>query len=280
MEVSGRSISEYTSTELDQVKAMCLSIAQILGDTIQTDAVIVGGLVPTLLYQKLEPAWEFGVHAGTHDMDLALDLVILEEERYENVAECLKRGGFVPDQNEKGNITRQRWLASNGAKIDFLMPPVPPDRQGGRQQSLTGELAAGTMRGLDLALQHRALVDLSGKDLEGRSVARTLPVCAPEIFIVLKALAIAGRDKPKDAYDIHFVLLHDGRGPRGLATVLRGLRPHEAIDGAIESLRRDYQEIDSRGPHDVCAFLGRPGDDQLGGDALAHVLDFLETLTA
>ena len=86
--------------------------------------------------------------------------------------------------------------ADNGAQIDFLMPPVPPDKQGGRQQSLTGELAAGTMRGLDLALRHRVLVDLSGKDLEGRSVDRSLPVCAPEIFIMLKALAIAGRPHP------------------------------------------------------------------------------------
>ena len=108
MEMSGRSISEYTPTKLVQVKSTCLSIAQILGDTIQTDAVIVGGLVPTLLYEEVEPAWEFGIHAGTHDMDLALDLVILEEERYENVAACLKRGGFSPDRNEKGNITGQR----------------------------------------------------------------------------------------------------------------------------------------------------------------------------
>jgi len=97
---------------------------------------------------------------------------------------------------------------------------------------------------------------------------------------MLKALAIAGRDKPKDAYDIHFVLLHDGRGPRGLATALRSLRPHEAIDAAVESLQRDYKDVDSRGPRDVCAFLGRPEDDQLGGDALAYVLDFLEMLTA
>jgi hypothetical protein len=280
MEISGKSISEYTASKLDQVKATCLSVAQILGDTIQTDAVIVGGLVPTLLYQDVDPAWEFGAHAGTQDMDLALDLVILEKERYENVAECLKRGGFFPDRNEKGNITRQRWRASNGAQIDFLMPPVPPDREGGRQQSLTGELAAGTMRGLDLALQQRTLVTLSGKDLEGRKVDRKLPICAPDVFIVLKALAIAGRDKPKDAYDIHFVLLHDSRGPRGVAAALRRLLPHEAIDAAVESLKRDYKDVDSRGPHDVCSFLGRPEDDRLAGDALAYVLDFLEVLTA
>lgn len=158
------------------------------------------------------------------------------------------------------------------------MPPVPPDKDGGRQQSLTGELAAVTMRGLDLALEQRVLVTLSGHDLEGRSVERKLPICSAEVFIVLKALAIAGRDKPKDAYDIHFVLLHDERGPQGLAKALRRLRPHDAIDAAIESLQRDYKDIDGRGPHDVCAFLGRSGDDKLAGDVLAYVQEFLSSL--
>lgn len=102
---------------------MCLSIAQILGDTIQDDAVIVGGLVPALLYQDVPPAWEYGGYAGMYDMDLALDLVILEEERYENVAHCLKSHGFTPDINDNGNITRQRWRSAANVTIDFLMPP-------------------------------------------------------------------------------------------------------------------------------------------------------------
>ncbi len=275
METGGKLISEYTAEELGRVKATCLSVAQILGDTIQDDAVIVGGLVPVLLYQDVEPAWEFGAHAGTHDVDLALDLVILEKDRYENVAERLRRSGFAPAVNEKGNITRQRWRAENGAQVDFLMPPVPPDIKGGQQQSLTSDLAAFTMSGLDLALKNRLLVPLSGTDLEGRSVTRDLPVCPAEVFVVLKSLAIAGRDKPKDAYDIHYVLLHDPRGPQGLGEALRKLEPHDAIDGAIASLRRDYKDVDSRGPRDVCLFLGERGNDALAGSALAFALEFL-----
>ncbi|TAM75197.1 hypothetical protein EPN44_09040 [bacterium] len=80
MEIGGKSLFEYTPAGLDRVKATCLSIAQLLGDTIRMDAVIVGGLVPALLYGDVRPAWEFGSHAGTHDIDLALDLVILEED--------------------------------------------------------------------------------------------------------------------------------------------------------------------------------------------------------
>jgi hypothetical protein len=273
--VTGRSSSDYTNETLTAVKSTCLSIAQILGDSITSDAVIVGGLVPTLLYQNIDPIAELGAHIGTVDIDLAMDLVVLDKDRYEDIASCLKSSGFSPDKNENGNVTRQRWRAQNGAQVDFLMPPVPPDTLGGKQQSLTSELAMFTMRGLDLALKNRVTVALAGNDLEGRNVERAVPVCSPEIFVVLKALAIAGRNKPKDAYDIHYVLANDPIGARALGASLQQYRPHDAVEAALRSLRRDYRDVDGRGPMDVCSFLGTGKDDTLAGPALAYMLDFL-----
>jgi hypothetical protein len=98
-----------------------------LGDDLLRETVIVGGLVPSLLYTDAIPSAETGPHVGTLDVDLALDLVILEEDRYEDMAERLARAGFVPDTNPEGNIIRQRWRTQNGVSVDFLMPPVPPD---------------------------------------------------------------------------------------------------------------------------------------------------------
>lgn len=276
MEITGRSINEYTSDGLLLVKRTCLTIAQTLGDAMDRDAVIVGGLVPVLLYQHVPPVWEYGEHAGTADVDLALDLVILDRERYENVADRLQRSGFRPDVNDKGNLVRQRWRSEQGGLIDFVMPPVPPDTEGGRQQPLTAELAAMTMAGLELALDHRVPVTLAGRDLEERYVERTVPVCSAEIFMVLKGLALAGRMKPKDAYDMHYVLLHDSKGASGLGASLRALGPNDAITRAIGFLERDYREVDGRGPRDVCAFLNEPENVDLAGQVLAYMREFLK----
>lgn len=276
MEITGRSINEYTSDGLLLVKRTCLTIAQTLGDAIEKDAVIIGGLVPVLLYQGVPPVWEYGEHAGTVDVDLALDLVILDRERYENVAERLQQSGFRPDVNDKGNQVRQRWRSAQGGLIDFVMPPVPPETEGGRLQPLTADLAAMTMVGLTLALQHRVPVTLAGRDLENRNVERTVPVCSPEVFMVLKGLALAGRMKAKDAYDMHYVLLHDPKGAAGLGGALRALGPKEAISRALGFLERDYREIDGRGPRDVCAFLNEPKNDELAGQALAYMREFLK----
>jgi len=251
-------------------------VAQILGDSIMMNAVIVGGFVPALLYQNVEPLAETGAHVGTRDLDLAMDLVVLEKERYDNVVSCLREHGFAPEINENGNQTRQRWQAKSGAQVDFLMPPVPPDTSGGRQQSLTADFAAFTMPGLDIALKHRVIVSLNGKDLAGRTVERELPVCAPHVFIALKALAMANRHRPKDAYDIHYVLLHDNARPTGLGEQLNALRPHPAIDEAVKVLHRDYKVVDGRGPSDVSGFL--EGNTDLAASALAYMLDFLKPL--
>ena len=276
MEITSRNINEYTSDGLLLVKRTCLTIAQTLGDAMEKDAVIVGGLVPVLLYQHVTPVWEYGEHAGTADIDLALDLVILDRERYESVADRLQHSGFRPDVNDKGNLVRQRWRSEQGGLVDFVMPPVPPDTEGGRQQPLTAELAAMTMGGLELALQHRVQVTLVGRDLDDRNVERTVPVCSPEVFMVLKGLALAGRMKPKDAYDMHYVLLHDSKGASGLGDALRALGPNEAITRALGFLERDYREVDGRGPRDVCAFLNEPKNDELAGQALAYMREFLK----
>ncbi len=214
--------------------------------------------------------------AGTADVDLALDLVILDRERYENVAERLRRSGFRPDVNDRGNLVRQRWRSEQGGLVDFVMPPVPPDTEGGRQQQLTAELAAMTMAGLELALQHRVPVTLVGRDLEDRNVERTVPVCSPEVFMVLKGLALAGRMKPKDAYDMHYVLLHDSKGAGALGAAVRALCPNETITRALGFLERDYREVDGRGPRDVCAFLNEPENVELAGQALAYMREFLK----
>ncbi len=49
-------------------------------------------------------------HVGTMDLDLGLDLAILDDQRYEGIAERLRDSGFAPDISDKGNDVRQRWI--------------------------------------------------------------------------------------------------------------------------------------------------------------------------
>jgi hypothetical protein len=282
MAIKKNYIDAYNSEDTARAKSTCLLLAQILGKHMKNDLVIVGGIVPSLLFQDAEPDPVMGSHAGSNDVDLVLSLVILDDKQYTNVRDSLKSGDFAPDTKEpSGNLVRQRWRhAPSGALVDFLMPLVPSnDQAGGALQDLESDFAATTMLGLDLALQHRRHITLVGKDLCDRSVTEEVPVCHPAVLVMLKALAMADRDAYKDAYDLFFVLKASSEGPDGLGKFLSGLRPHRALDDMEKSLDSKFKTIDSAGPANVCAFL-RIDTMELRGEVLAYANSFLDAYRA
>lgn len=279
--MTGQRADEYSDDTLEKVKATCLTVATVLGNDVMSDTVIVGGFVPALLFADTTPHDDLGRHVGTLDLDLAMDLVVLNEERYNDIADALRDHGFEPDVKElSGALVRQRWRSRNGVRVDFLMPPVPPDEEGNRLQHLAADFAAHTMRGMDLALATRVAITLEGLDVDKRKVRREIRVCRADAFIALKALALANRDKAKDAYDIHYVLKHVDGGPGGVGTLLASSGEHPIFAEVRKTLGEDYRSIDGRGPRMVCDFLGRADDEALAADAMAHVGEFLRAFGA
>ena len=150
--MTGQHAADYSPESLLRIRATCLSIAQVLGDDIMGLVSIVGGFVPSIVFGDSAPHPSLGGHVGTLDLDLGLDLAVLDDERYEDIAERLRANGFEPDQkNTEGPITRQRWRSLSGATVDFVIAPVPPDELGGKIQGFTRDFAAITMLGLDPA---------------------------------------------------------------------------------------------------------------------------------
>jgi hypothetical protein len=45
-------------------------------------------------------------HVGTMDLDLGLAFALVGEQRYQEVAERLRKAKFSPDKNEEGKPTR------------------------------------------------------------------------------------------------------------------------------------------------------------------------------
>lgn len=79
-------------------------------------------------------------------------------------------------------------------------------------------------------------------------------VAAIEDFLVMKAHALAGRDKSKDAYDICYCLDHAPLGIEEIATGWRTRRDDPDVAQAISNLRDKFASVDSYGPLQVVAF--------------------------
>ncbi len=266
--------SGYTREETEQVKSACLTVAVTLG-ALMDDLCIVGGLVPSLLIDlQVGPDPDTGdLHPGTNDLDVGLAIGLLDEAQYAEISKRLRQEDFKPDFNELGNRTPQRWgLAGCDVTIDFLMPPIPGARKGGRIHNLEGDFAALITPGLQLAFDERHEVVMDGHTLRGEAVRRSVPVCGPAAFVVLKSFAFAARGEYKDAYDLIYVLR---RWPGGVADIASRLVAHAANHGdilrdALGKLANDFATPQNHGPRRAAAFDGSRDDDLAAASADAH----------
>jgi hypothetical protein len=270
-------IDEISNADRDRIRATCLYVATLLGDYDQ-DFVVVGGLVPSLLI--LAPPAGVGLHVGTQDLDLALSLAILDEERYKGISSRLRGAGFAPDKNEKGKLTRQRWhLKGHPVTIDFLMPPSTSSSKSGKPQHLEHDFAATIFRGLQLAFIDFQVIEIEGLTIRGEHVKRSVRVCGPGAFIVLKALALRSRGERKDAYDLVYVIRNYGSGITDIAKIIVPLVKDKDPDTlqALSILRDEFATIDSIGPIRAMEFELGDGqrDDELQQDIVGAIKSFL-----
>ncbi len=268
-----RGAASYNPGYAAAVRRTCLEVATRLGD-FRDDWCVAGGLVPSLLV----PAGSASeAHVGTIDLDLGLSLAVLDQGRYEQIADRLRHAGFAADRNETGRQTSQRWRSPDGITIDFLIAPSAADDRGGRLRNLQPDFAAFIIPGLDLAFRDSVLVTIEDELNAGTRTAREVRVCGPAAFIALKAIAFAGRGSEKDAYDMYYLLRHYQQEARELGQRLGRLRPHAQIESAARTIRQDFCEGGGLGPGRVAAFLGT-GSSELRADAAGFFREFLAGL--
>jgi hypothetical protein len=276
-----RERSGYNREETAQVESACLTLAVTLG-ALMDDLCIVGGLVPSLIIDRELDQHEDAdePHPGTNDLDVAIAVALLDDNQYAEISHRLRQEGFEPDTNEDGNPTLQRWKWG-GLKVtvDFLLPPVEGAEAGGRVLPLEGDFGVLIAPGLELAFEEREQVAIDGYTLKGEKVTRTIPVCGPAAFVVLKALAFADRGEPKDAFDQVYVIR---RWPGGAAAIVERLERHaerhrDVVARALELLVRDFGSPDHIGPLRVAEFEGAVEDrrDEAAADAHGYVDDIV-----
>ena len=269
--------ADYLPDWSARVQATCLYVATRLGDLVQ-DLVIVGGYAPQLMIPQDELPEGGEKHVGTVDLDLGLAIGILNAERYREIAARLRDAGFQPDRNDKGNVTRQRWVIEDGGErctVDFLISPPTGEARVGTIQGLEPDFGALVVRGLHLAFRDRMKVTLSGKTIRGEKATRDVYVCGPGAFTVLKALSFRDRGKDKDAYDLFYVVTHFRDGPADIGRIVRELTDDPATQDAIAILEEDFRELESLGPMRVAAFLGDQADEAIRTDVVGAIAELI-----
>jgi hypothetical protein len=269
----------YAPGYVDLVRATCLYVATKLGD-LTDDLVVVGGLVPSLIVDQGNLAEGVEAHVGTMDLDVGLAVALLEQGRYRELSERLRRSGFTPGENEQGNTTRQRWKIEGTEKVtlDFLIAPTRPDDRGGNLRDIEPDFAAIIAPGLHLAFVDRQRISLTGRTIMGEDAARDVWVSGPASYIVLKALAFSLRGENKDAYDLFYVVRNYGTGVQEVADLLRLILEDPDAEKAIAELRRDFTTHNGVGARRVAQFLTGAPDDTIQADVVGYIGALLRAL--
>lgn len=208
--------------------------------------VVLGGLVPELLC-----AGSGYQHAGTTDVDVQVDLEIacgsVQTRRLEL---ALRNAEFGPDD---GRVWRWRADgAEQGAVIKFELLADLEDQASGAQIVFDGceSLGAANLRGTGFAARDVEVRRLRAR-IGGVWHEAEVYVTGLAGFLLAKCAAAYSRRKPKDWYDIAFVLLHnDQGGPEQAALRALGLfrGDIDLLRSSLGDLRANFADPRAQGP--------------------------------
>lgn len=214
---------------------------------------VVGGSAPPLLTgdQPDDP------YVGTLDVDVVIDPIGVPDEVYRTIAELLRERGYTQlDQPF-------RWLRTVivddrpiDVEVDLLAPATPRMGRGHRHERIGGEPLARRTEGAELVRTGHVNQEVEGLLPDGRRNRVAVRVATPAAVVILKALAMGQRDKPKDAYDIDYLLGHIGIDE--VATGIAAFGEVEAVAKALRILADKFSTIDAIGPSSVATYRRVP----------------------
>jgi Nucleotidyl transferase AbiEii toxin, Type IV TA system len=269
----------YSDPMSEQLLGMAADVLRSFGSAFGgRHLAIVGGAVPSLLVGNIPPGME--PHVGTADLDLHLSLHLLDGETadyYDAIIDGLTEMGLAPDTREDGREVKWRWIGSHRGvrlQVEFLCPVR--SRGGLPEQPAVATAAeknigpAGQITALSVGFGHLVPVDTVTVDRVVETSRGRLrfefPVAGVASWLCLKSDAIMRRDKPKDAYDV--VWLIAGLGPEAAArSVLESPLMQSEFDEEVRSqlarLAEQFADDNSVGARSYVDFMasGNEGTD-------------------
>ena len=110
----------------------------------------------------------------------------------------------------------------------------------------------------------------------GEAAKRTVQVCGPAAFVVLKAHAFRLRGENKDAYDLVYTLKNYGEGDvQEVANRFQKLGDATEAQQALKILEEDFPSTEHVGPKRAAEFLTARDEGEVRADAYGYVTEFL-----
>ena len=265
----GEHISEYDPVVTEALLGEAAYFLRAIGFA-SHHAILIGGMVPGLLV--LDPPPGARPHIGTTDLDFCLSIALVEGDtaEYERIESALKGADYEPE----GSTYCWRKKTGLRPKVEFFCPadedrrpgdlfrpkasedPTAKHNMGSRLSAMA--LEAGSAISADVV---DVTKDVDLPDGEGR-ISQTFRVSGLVGFLVAKTAALTGRNKPKDGYDIVWLLESWPNGPAGAAAAVAANKAADRVDveAAFGRLAIEFSEVTRIGPQSYMRFMATDED--------------------
>jgi hypothetical protein len=202
--------------------------------------VLIGGLTPRYLVPERPPI--VPQHAGTLDIDVVIDLVVLEDtDAYRTLEENLKKIGFERGENDKGQKVNWRWKVrmDDGTTIVLELLADHPDLRGGRAQLIPdeGQISALNIPHSSIVFDLYDTAEVTADLLADNGRATQMIKHANIVsFTCLKAIAYDDRHERKDAHDLVYCLEHSPHKLSEIAAMFQSELKDKHRDVLLDSL--------------------------------------------
>lgn len=269
---------DYPQRELEACHRVLMEMVNLLHE-FSNHIALVGGWVPFYIAGS-----EGSPHVGSLDVDVAFDFKNITMETYETILAILQDNGYYQSNPIKKPF--QWWKdvkVDDGASVPVEVDLLAPE-YGGRGQRHENQFVQDTRarkaRGCDLVFSRVEEVILEGTLPNGARDTVRCKVAGVVPFLVMKGMAL-GRGKPKDAYDIEYVIRNY---PGGIAVIIELFKrdlDNKLVQEGLGRIRAKFESPEHTGPQDIVDFLGVSEANKLvrrrdAFDIVSEVLDALE----
>jgi hypothetical protein len=252
-----RNEADYSERQTVAARRVLVDVGQVLASFVDC-LVVVGGWTPDLLLPDADEP-----HVGSIDVDLALDAAKLKDGRYAELIKLLLDTKRYRAGEKDFQLVVEVDL-KDGEKpvqveVEFLAPKEVKLKK--NKPKLLADFRVLQVEACSEAFHAPVELRIPGQNVRGATNTVTLRVASLADFLVMKAHAMGGRDKPKDTYDFCYCL---GQLPAGMAKLAEDWKKRareKNIAKAVEIFREKFASVDAFGPQQLVEFHSAPDAD-------------------
>lgn len=250
--------ADYSERQVRAAHRVLVDLGQVLA-AFHDAIVVVGGWVPDLQVPNAEPK-----HIGSIDVDLALDAAKLTDGRYAELLKLLLDTGRYRMGDKAFQLVTDVPLDDGEAPVtvdvEFLAPSDVKMQK--NHPKLVADFRVLQVPACAAAFQAPVDTEIAGRMTSGAENRVRLRVASLCGFMIMKAHAIGGRDKPKDVYGLCYCLDEYPGGIAALGEEWRQRSGDPLLDQAVQILSKKFETVEHFGPKQLVIFHDSQDPDQ------------------